>query len=81
MLAKLEGHLGREQEGKGTQEDCSAVWLAVSCFALMRLVSGLFLANHSRKRVLPGGIPIAQARWMSGSWEVVGQVLSPFGLS
>ena len=37
----------------------------LSGFALMRLVSGLFLANHSQKRVLPGGTPIAQARWIS----------------
>ena len=25
-----EGHPGGEQEGKGTQENCSALWLAVS---------------------------------------------------
>ena len=41
------GHPGGEQEGKGTQENCSVTWLAVSGFMVMGLVSGLFLANHS----------------------------------
>ena len=40
-------HPGREQQGKGTQENCSAMWLVVSGFMLMGLVSGLSLANHS----------------------------------
>ena len=35
---------GGEQEGKGTQENCSAT---VSGFMLMGLVSGLSLASHS----------------------------------
>ena len=39
--------LGGEQEGKGTQEDYSAVWLEVSGFMVMGLVSGLFLASYS----------------------------------
>ena len=38
---------GREQEGKGTQENCSVTWLAVSGFIVMGLVSRLSLANHS----------------------------------
>ena len=37
---------GGEQEGQGTQENCSA-WLAVSGFTVMGLVSGRSLANHS----------------------------------
>ena len=41
------GHVGREQQGKRTQENCSATWLAVSGFVLMELVSGLSLVNHS----------------------------------
>ena len=41
------GHLGGEQQGKGTQENCSAMWLTVSGFMLMGLVYGLSLANHS----------------------------------
>ena len=40
-------NLGGEQEGKGTQENCSAMWLTVSGFMLMGLVYGLSLANHS----------------------------------
>ena len=38
---------GRDQQSKGTQENCSAMWLAVSGFMVMGLVSRLFLANHS----------------------------------
>ena len=34
------GRPGGEQEGKGTQENCSAMWLAVSGFMVMGLVSG-----------------------------------------
>ena len=41
------GHPGGEQQGKGTQENCSAAWLAFLGFMLMGLVSGLSLANHS----------------------------------
>ena len=33
--------------GRGTQENCSATWLAVSGFMVMGFVSGLSLANHS----------------------------------
>ena len=33
--------------GKGTQENCSAAWLAVLGFMVMGLVSGWSLANHS----------------------------------
>ena len=40
------GSPGRKQEGKGTQKDCSALWLAVSRFMVMRLVLGC-LFNHS----------------------------------
>ena len=36
-----------ELQGKGTQENCSAAWLAVSGFMVMGLVSGWSLANHS----------------------------------
>ena len=42
-----QGHPGGEQEGKGTQENCSAAWLAVSGFMVMGLVSRWSLANHS----------------------------------
>ena len=33
--------------GRGTQENCSATWLAVLGFMVMGLVSGWSLANHS----------------------------------
>ena len=41
------GHPGREREGKGTQETCSAMWLMVLAFMVMGFVSGLSLADHS----------------------------------
>ena len=52
MLTKQEtllgrGAPGREQQGKGSQENCSAMWLAISGFTVMELVSRLSLANHS----------------------------------
>ena len=59
----MKGHLGGEQQGKGTQENCSATWLAVSGFMVMGLVSGLSLANYT-DRVLPGGACLVQPRWM-----------------
>ena len=41
------GSLGRQHEGKETQENCSATWLTVSGFMVIGLVSGLSLVNHS----------------------------------
>ena len=38
--------LGREQQGKGTQESCSATWPTVLGFMGMGLVSRLSLASH-----------------------------------
>ena len=43
----VKGHPGGEQQDEGTQEDCSAAWLAVLGFMVMELVSGLSLANYS----------------------------------
>ena len=67
MLIKQEiivkGHLGGEQEGKGTQEDCSAMWLAVSGFMVMGVVSGLSLANHSDSECFLVAC-LVQPRWM-----------------
>ena len=70
---------GREQQGKGAQENCSAMWLAVSGFMVMVLVSWLCLANHLSwlivwLRFLPGGVHISQPRWMPvrrilGDWS------------
>ena len=51
MLTKQETigrrHLGREQQGKGTQENCSAMGLTISGFMVMGLVSRVSLDNHS----------------------------------
>lgn len=33
-------HPGKEQQGKENQENCSAMWLTVSGFTIMELVSG-----------------------------------------
>ena len=41
------GRPGGEQQDTGTQEDCSATWLAVLGFMVMGLVYGLSLASHS----------------------------------
>ena len=57
-------HVGREQQGKGTQENSSATWLKVSGFMVMGLVSELSFANHSDSRILPGGARLVQPRWM-----------------
>ena len=40
------GHLDGEQQGKGTQENCSATCLTVSGFITMGLVSQLSLVSH-----------------------------------
>ena len=62
-----ETHVLTKQEillGKGTQENCSAMWLAVLGFMTMGLVSGWPSANRSDSRVLPGGAHSTQPRWM-----------------
>ena len=68
VLTKQEILLGKgtwvESSRVRTQEDCSAVWLAVSGFMVMRLVSRLSLANHSDSRVLLGGACLVQPKWM-----------------
>ena len=51
------GHLSGEQQGKGTQENCSAVRLTVLGFVVLWLVSRLSLANHSD----PGSFLVVQA--------------------
>ena len=40
------GSPSREQQGKGTQENCSATWLEVSGFMVTGLVFGLSLASY-----------------------------------
>ena len=77
MLRKQETSLGRgawveSSGGKGTQEDCSVVWLTVSGFTVMWLVSRLSLANHSDS----GSFMVACASFSQdrskseGLWEV-----------
>ena len=77
------GHLDGAQQGKGTQENCSAGWLAVSGFMVMGLVSGQSLANHSDSESFLGVHALfSQDRCQrEGFWEVVGHVGSPFDLS
>ena len=74
---------GGEQQGKGTQENCSATWLSVLGFMVMGLVSGLSLANHSHSESFLGvHSSLRQDGWQwEGFWEVVRHVLSPFDLS
>ena len=62
------------------QEDRCAMWLAVSGFMLMGLVSRLSLANHSDS----GSFLVAHTllsqdgRQREGFWEVLGHMASPF---
>ena len=77
------GHLGRELEGKGTQENCSAMRLEVLGFMVMGLLSRLSLASYSDS----GSFLVAHTLLnqngyqQEGFWEVVGHVVSPFDLS
>ena len=76
------GHLGGEQEGNGTQEDCSAMWLKVLGFMVMGLVSGFSLSSHYDSGFFLVALTLlSQGRWQrEGFWEVVGHVVSPFTL-
>ena len=76
------GHLGGEQEGKGTQENSSATWLVLGIM-VMGLVSGLSLANHSdSESFLVVHTLFSQDRCQKeGFWEVVRNVVSPFDFS
>ena len=60
------GHLGGEQQSKGTQEDCSAMGLAASGFMVMGLISGLSLANHSDSESFPRWMAVR--RILGGGW-------------
>ena len=79
----MEGRPGGEQEGKGTQEDCSAMGFAGSGFMTVGLVSGLSLASYSDS----GSFLVVHALLSQngclreGFWEVVGYVAFPFDLS
>ena len=76
------GSPGRKQEGKGTQKDCSALWLAVSRFMVMRLVLGcLFNHSDSGSFLMVHALSIQDGCQWEGFWEVVEYVVSPFDLS
>ena len=76
-------HPGGEQEGQGTQENSSAMWLAVLGFMVMGLVSRLPSANHSdSESFLVVQALFSQYVWQTeGFWKVDGRVMSPFDLS
>ena len=76
------GHLGGEQEGKGTQENSSATWQSR---ILWWWNSGCFRVVFSQSfwlRVLPGGVCLVQPRWMLerilGGGRTCGVSFSPF---
>ena len=77
------GHPGGEQEGKGTQENCSAVWLKVSGFMVMGLVSWWSLAYHSNSEsfLVAHALLSQDGCWWEGFWEVDGHAVSSFNLS
>ena len=83
MLTNWEWASRRRAEGKGTQENCSASWLAVSGFMAMGLVSRLSLANHSGSEsfLVVHDLFTQDGCQRGGFWEVVGHVVSPFDLS
>ena len=87
MLTKQKDLLGsstrmESSRGKGTPENSSARWLAVSSFMVMGLVSGLSLANHpDLESFLVVHTLFSQDGCQQGFWEVVGHVVSPFDLS
>ena len=76
-----QGHPGGEQQGKRTQENSSAIWLAVSGFMVMRLVSGWSLANHSNSGsflVTHASAKMDASERDSGKWTDMRCLLSTF---
>ena len=77
------GCLEGEQQGKGTQEDCSTTWLEVLGFMVMRFFFHVVFGWSLWLRVLPGVHTLLnqdECQW-EGFWEVVGHMASPFDLS
>ena len=60
---------GGQQEGKGTQEDSSVTWLAVSGFMVKGLVSGLILLTQSPSWWCRPCSSKMDAREDSGRWS------------
>ena len=79
----LERAPGRRAVGKGTQENSSATWLAVSGFMVLGLVSRWSLANHSDSEsfLVVYSLFSQDGCKREGFWEVVGHLVSPFDLS
>ena len=67
------GRPGRERWDEGTQVNCSALWLAVSGFMVMRLVSGLPLASHSDSGPFP--VTLASLSGMDSSKKDSGKLV------
>ena len=59
------GHPGGEQEGGGTQENCSVTWLAVSGFYGDGISFQVVFSQSFWLRALSGGACLVQPRWMS----------------
>ena len=80
MLTKQEILLGK---GKGTQENCSAIWLAMSGFMVMGLVSGWSLTNHSNSEsfLVAHALLSQDGCWQEEFWKVDRHAVSPFDLS
>ena len=84
MLTKQEtigkGSLGGEQQGKGTQEHCSAAWFAVLDLTVMELASRLTLASHPDS----GSFLVVCVSVSQDGFQIVGHrdwhLLSPFEL-
>ena len=74
--------VGREQQSKGAQENCSATWLVVPGFMVRGFVVGFSLDNHSDA----GSFLVVHTLLRQvgcqreGFWEAVGHVVSPFDL-
>ena len=88
MLTKQEILLGKSvwvesSRVKGTQENCSAMWLTVSSFMVIGFISGLSLANHSGSEsfLVVQDLFSQDGCQQEGLWEVVRHVVSPFDLS
>ena len=72
------GHLGREPQGKGTQQSCFATWLIVLCFMVLELVSRLSLASLSDSvSFLVVSAWLSEDGFQRGGFWVVGR---PYGL-
>ena len=85
MLTKQEILWGKgtRVESSRTQENTSAMWLTVSGFMVMGLVSGLSLANHSdlESFLVVHTLFSQDGCYREGFWEVVRHVVYPFDLS